>query len=611
MREFVRKQNQTQQANSIDLTRHWQVDPTEKQNPVHDLSPIAAPGFGRDFSRIPVQGKASFPIQPKLTVSTPGDMYEEEADRVADKVMRMPESRLQRTCACGSGCSSCQNKQGAHEHLQTKSAQTNHSGQTAVPPIVNEVLNSPGQPLDATTRAFMEPRFGHDFSSVRVHTDTQAAESATALRARAYTVGRHIAFGAKQFSPGTTAGQHLLAHELTHSVQQRASTHLGIHVGSQTQLPALQCQAVADDDPLLKSKKPTARAAILLQMFWSGVTNTGLSFAPSSEGDFDTASIDTDARVETIQAIKNAGSMTYTLITNKKTGAIHVREKEDGTDLVRYYQSGQPGKGVSSAASKRTSDTDDSGSSKKEVLDRVPPSSDEKPGAPVPTASTTRAIVGRTNRVSGGQIIDVYGTFPPSVEAALADGWLSALEMDVLWRSGKHMGCGNPGHDMMEMLTQRALSCVQRNSIENLSNSERYTWEGKNGVGSLGSLTLGDQLTKYDYIYMSDSRSFGVNRSLALAAGTSTHVFNMQRYLIEIDAETTLAPDDKTALRRLQYLHYVMQYPDANPLTTVRGIAGLPGPTAAQISQYKQLMKRSEPSLFLLNQLAVAMGLPN
>ncbi|MFH0344338.1 MAG: DUF4157 domain-containing protein [Chromatiales bacterium] len=89
-----------------------------------------------------------------------------------------------------------------------------------VPPVVYEVLKSSGQPLDPSTLAFMEPRFGHDFSFVRVHTDAKAAESARAVNALAYTVGRNVVFGAGQYAPGTTVGKRLLAHELTHVVQQ-------------------------------------------------------------------------------------------------------------------------------------------------------------------------------------------------------------------------------------------------------------------------------------------------------------------------------------------------------------------------------------------------------
>lgn len=88
-------------------------------------------------------------------------------------------------------------------------------------PIVQEALSSNGQPLDASTREFMESRFGHDFSQVRVHTDEQAVESAQAVNALAYTVGQDMVFGAGQYEPGLQDGKILLAHELTHVVQQR------------------------------------------------------------------------------------------------------------------------------------------------------------------------------------------------------------------------------------------------------------------------------------------------------------------------------------------------------------------------------------------------------
>ncbi|HSA87019.1 MAG TPA: DUF4157 domain-containing protein, partial [Nitrospira sp.] len=88
------------------------------------------------------------------------------------------------------------------------------------PPIVHEVLNSPGRPLDPATRAFFEPRFGHDFSQVRVHTDERAEQSARAVNAHAFTVGPNIVFGAGKFSPASQGGRRLLAHELAHVVQQ-------------------------------------------------------------------------------------------------------------------------------------------------------------------------------------------------------------------------------------------------------------------------------------------------------------------------------------------------------------------------------------------------------
>jgi hypothetical protein len=126
---------------------------------------------------------------------------------------------LQRACACGtqtSGggeCESC--KQRRLQRYGTEPAPG------VAPPIVHEVLRTAGQPLAPATRAALEPRFGHDFSRVRVHTDAQAAQSARAVNALAYTVGSHVAFSSGQYAPGTPAGDRLIAHELAHVVQQR------------------------------------------------------------------------------------------------------------------------------------------------------------------------------------------------------------------------------------------------------------------------------------------------------------------------------------------------------------------------------------------------------
>lgn len=96
---------------------------------------------------------------------------------------------------------------------------TDNAEPSSVPPIVHEVLRSPGQPLDPATRAFMEPRFGHDFSKVRVHTDAKAAESARMVGAGAYTVSNHVVFSSSRYAPDTIEGKLLMAHELAHFVQ--------------------------------------------------------------------------------------------------------------------------------------------------------------------------------------------------------------------------------------------------------------------------------------------------------------------------------------------------------------------------------------------------------
>jgi hypothetical protein len=137
-------------------------------------------------------------------------------------VAPLKNALLQRKCACAS-------KPGAggewKEDLHRKAGnpETRSGKDFEAPPVVHEVLRSPGQPIDPSTRAFMEPRFRHDFSQVRVHTDAKSAESAHAVNALAYTVDHHLVFGAGRYAPGTNDGRMLLAHELTHVLQQKGS----------------------------------------------------------------------------------------------------------------------------------------------------------------------------------------------------------------------------------------------------------------------------------------------------------------------------------------------------------------------------------------------------
>jgi len=204
-------------------------------------------------------------IQTKLTINEPGDKYEQEADRVAEQVMRMPNpataeegadvsgrargARLQRMCSeceeelhrqpmeeeeavLGQApriqrmCSECEEElhrqpvEGEKKVLQTGV----FPDQTArLAPDVEANINAlrgGGQPLPQSVRAFFEPRFGHDFSRVRVHTDAEATQSAQAMNALAYTVGRDVVFGAGRYVPESADGKRLLAHELAHVVQQ-------------------------------------------------------------------------------------------------------------------------------------------------------------------------------------------------------------------------------------------------------------------------------------------------------------------------------------------------------------------------------------------------------
>ena len=185
---------------------------------------------GWNFTRIPVHTRAVPRLQAKLAINEPGDEYEQEADRVAEHVMRMPlaagnmpmptktEPGLQRMCTCGGSCDDCTKNHGSHEHSLLQRAQSRGStvAPGEAPPIVHEVLRSPGQPLDTATRAFMEPRFGQDFSHVRVHSNAAAQQSAREINARAYTAGQNIVLGVGN----PTANLPLFAHELAHVIQQ-------------------------------------------------------------------------------------------------------------------------------------------------------------------------------------------------------------------------------------------------------------------------------------------------------------------------------------------------------------------------------------------------------
>ena len=160
-------------------------------------------------------------VQAKLTVGAVDDPLEHEADAAADRVMRMADPRVSLPSAptLSRKCAGCEEE----DHKLRREAAGGDMDGTDAPPIVHDVLNSPGRPLDPATHEFMGPRFGADFGDVRIHTDASAARSAASVGARAYTVGRSIVFGAGHYDPAGHAGRRLLAHELAHVVQQRGA----------------------------------------------------------------------------------------------------------------------------------------------------------------------------------------------------------------------------------------------------------------------------------------------------------------------------------------------------------------------------------------------------
>jgi len=159
-------------------------------------------------------------IHPKLIVGSAHDPLEHEADEVAGRIMRMPAPE----------CHTCERDKlfrQKRDEDEEKILMKNDSGASSgieAPPVVNEAIRSTGHPLDTGTRKFFEPRFGHDFKDVRIHTDDVAARSARAIHAQAYTIGNNIVFGQNAYRLDTAQGQSLLAHELTHIVQQAKGT---------------------------------------------------------------------------------------------------------------------------------------------------------------------------------------------------------------------------------------------------------------------------------------------------------------------------------------------------------------------------------------------------
>jgi Domain of unknown function (DUF4157) len=180
----------------------------------------SAMGSALDSSRspAPAANHAGPPIPPFLRSSMSSGHIAREGAHEVNAIQQAP---VLRRCG-GEPCTECDHNQEPPHRSVVNAAPG------LAPSEVHDVVGSPGSPLDAGVRAFMEPRFGHDFSAVRVHTDARAAASAGAVGARAYTVGSHIAFAAGAYSPATSAGQRLLSHELTHTIQQRGASGPGL-----------------------------------------------------------------------------------------------------------------------------------------------------------------------------------------------------------------------------------------------------------------------------------------------------------------------------------------------------------------------------------------------
>ncbi len=269
-----------------------------------------SPGWMKPPPLMKKKNLTSFPggnsfIQPKLKINQPNDKYEQEADRVADRVMRMPEpkqSSVNGHWSLGKGgnesplvqrqsdeCPECNEKE-EDEEVQTKPiaeqitplvqrqveseeeepekeeeeepAQAKHVSNKSPPMTLGlqdriQSMRGGGRPLPRSARSFFEPRFGRGFGNVRVHTGSKAAEAAKAANAKAFTIGRDMVFGAGQYSTNTIHGKRLLAHELTHVVHQSA-----VKCGSSSRLQRT-VNTANFDCPANTSKSPTDPLAAL------------------------------------------------------------------------------------------------------------------------------------------------------------------------------------------------------------------------------------------------------------------------------------------------------------------------------------------------------------
>jgi len=252
MRTFAQNQNQPQTPASSGLARsniikpgpdhrphtmphlHRAIGNQEAQPVLHTLAEADEAGstatalsrFGHDFSRIPIHTPVAGAIQTKLTINSPGDQYEQQADRVADQVMRMTDTPLvQRKCAgCEEVSQRLQRKPLAETITPLIQAKGTEGG-AASDSLTQQIhaTRGSGSSMDGNTQSFMQRRFGADFSGVKIHTGNYAVQMNREMRAQAFTVGNDIYFNSGRYRPELESGKHLLAHELAHVVQQNGS----------------------------------------------------------------------------------------------------------------------------------------------------------------------------------------------------------------------------------------------------------------------------------------------------------------------------------------------------------------------------------------------------
>ena len=420
-------------------------------------------------------------FQAKLTVNSPGDKYEREADQVADRVMSGrqagPITPLGSRGATGVQRQDAESEEeedvqlqrqeedeeqlqmkGQHlqrqendeeeETVQTKPA-VSRSATTAGAPAAAAAVASGGQPLGRSERAYFEPRFGRDLSFVRLHTDATTAKAARQINARAYTSRNHIAFAPGEYAPGSPEGRRLMAHEITHTMQQGTSSGL--------------LQRVDGDEetgtPTVAPSAPTAPTAITLPFNNANAVPAGESFTVTADGTSPTVSLlagtatpsgttaissTGDVTIDaaqaggelTIKAENSAGFVTQPFnVASIPTAIVSTTDSSDLTNATTRY----------GAAFQHTFDSAAGSSNVMEKL-RL---SEHFPNVPTPNASThlisgadwpfgrgrdrfTLSTKTLSNTASGAWTVDTAGQFGPSPNPALADGDNVSTHKDLI-----------------------------------------------------------------------------------------------------------------------------------------------------------------------------------
>jgi hypothetical protein len=307
----------------IERKKYLDVEPPARVNEqASAFPPPPAEGSeatGHRFASLPIldrsqhpdpssDAETATPIQTKLTIGEPNDPLEEEADAIAETVVESVEN----------GGAAKPHAVSRKPKVQAKAASGGSAVGDSTHDTIESVVNSGGQPLSDATRAFMEPRFGHSFGDVRVHADSEAARSAALVQARAYTLGSNIVFGAGQFAPETNDGRRLLAHELTHVIQQTTAAPDAENATTQRAIQRDPNASIAPPTPAPMSTTPPAPAPPGPAGPGSAPPTLGGSSATAHQGSAQSVrvTVSTGPDPEYTSNSRNSGSGTITLSAN-------------------------------------------------------------------------------------------------------------------------------------------------------------------------------------------------------------------------------------------------------------------------------------------------------